>query len=301
MNDRSYWKGYVVETDADEIECHMRLTNFTSGTQTFELLYFAKDDNAPNILVSPGSGGHAYVFAELGYQMHLRRYRVFVMPKHGDATINELITRHSDAAEHIASQFNDRIGIFAEGLGGYATFYMGLAHGPVKSIVCQNSPALLTENTFQEAIKEGPGAAKRRKTILSFANVLLKICPNMQVPIWLYLDFRELIDRKEDSRNVEARLVERYLKDPDFDRCYTLSAIMSLVSAPPPKPLIELKIPTMFLIPVRGLFPSYLKDLYNRLPAIKKRLVEVDGGAFWMCSHPKEAAEVICTWFDETL
>lgn len=299
---RSYWHTYVQETDVDEIERHLQRTGFTSSAKHFELLYFEEGKNAPNILISPGSGGHAYVFAELGYLMHQRGYNVFIMPKHGGVTINELVLRHSDAVRHISNNFNDRIGIFGEGLGGYVTFYLALAHGPMKSIVCQNAPAILTESKFQEAIMQGKGAAQRRKIILPVAKFLLKILPKMKLPISLYLDWKELIDTKEENRDVETRLVESYMKDPDFDRWYPLSAIMSLVLTPPPNPVTELKIPTMFLVPVRGWSdPSYLKDLYTRLPLIKKKLVEVDGSVYWMLSHPKEAAHVICDWFDETL
>jgi hypothetical protein len=57
----------------------------------------------------------------------------------------------------------------------------------------------------------------------------------------------------------------------------------------------------MVLVPVRGFFPSYFKDLYDRLPSIKKRLVKLDGGVFWMLSHPNQAAKIICDWFDESL
>ncbi len=111
-----------------------------------------------------------------------------------------------------------------------------------------------------------------------------------------------LIDTKEENREVETRLVESYMKDPDFDRWYPLSAILSLVFTPPPNSLTELNIPTMFLVPVRGWSdPSYVKDLYNRLPPIKKKLVEVDGSVYWMLSHPKEASTIICEWFAETL
>src|SRR3989304_419308 len=117
MKSRSYWKNhYVVETDADAIERSIKLASFTSGGRKFELVYFERDKHTPNILVSPGSGGHSYVFAELAYQMYLRNYNVFIMPKHGGYTISELVTRHRDAERHIANNFNNRIGVFAEGL-----------------------------------------------------------------------------------------------------------------------------------------------------------------------------------------
>ncbi|HEX9133424.1 MAG TPA: hypothetical protein VF844_14130 [Ktedonobacteraceae bacterium] len=304
---QSYWKQYyVLETDADEIERHLQRTTFPSGAARFELIYFEAGKNAPTILISQGSGGHAYVFAEFGYHMHLRGYNVFIMPKHGGSTIRELMSRHNDALDHIATDWNDRIGVFAEGLGGYVVFYLALTQSPMKSIVFQNAPAILTEEAFREAILQGKGAAHRRKMLLSVANMLLSIVPSVKLPISSYLDWKELIDTKEGNRAVETRLVrEGYLHDTDFDRWYPLSAIMSLLLTPPPQPLTALKIPTMFLVALRGFggsaFVAYVEDVYHRLPNMKKRLVEVDGSVYWMLSHPKEAAERICEWFDETL
>ncbi|SRR6266851_36890 len=304
---RNYWKQYyVLETDADEIERHLQRTTFPSSGKEFELTYFEEGKNAPTILISQGSGGHAYVFAELGYHMHLRGYNVCIMPKHGGVTIRELMSRHKDALEHIAAHFNDRIGVFAEGLGGYVVFYLALTESLMKSVVFQNAPAILTEEKFREAILQGKGAAHRRKMLLSVANMLLSIAPSVKLPISSYLDWKELIDTKEENRAVETRLVrEGYLHDPDFDRWYPLSAIMSLLVTPPPQPLTALKIPIMFLVALRGFggsaFVEYVEDLYQRLPTVKKRLVEVDGSVYWMLSHPKEATERICEWFDETL
>ena len=63
----------------------------------------------------------------------------------------------------------------------------------------------------------------------------------------------------------------------------------------------ELVTPTMFIVATRGLISEYEKGLFQRLPSIRKKLVEVDGSVFWMCSHPREAAALICDWFDETL
>jgi len=121
-----------------------------------------------------------------------------------------------------------------------------------------------------------------------------------------YLDWQELIDTKKGNRAIETRLVrDRYLHDPDFDRRYPLSAIMSLLLTPPPQPLAALQIPTMFLVALRGFggdaFVEYAKDLYQRLPNVEKQLVEVDGSVYWMLSHPGEAARVISEWFDVTL
>ena len=304
---QSYWKQYyVLETDADEIESHLLRTTFPSGSKQFELVYFEAGKNAPAILISQGSGGHAYVFAELGYHLHMRGYTVCIMPKHGAVTIRELMTRHKDALEHIATQFNDRIGVFAEGLGGFAVFYLALTQSPMKSAVFQNAPAILTEEKFRAAILHGKGAAQRRKIILPFGKLLLGIVPQVKLPISSYLDWKELIDTRQGNRAIENRLVrDGYLHDPDFDKWYPLSAIMSLLLTPPPQPLTALQIPTMFLVSLRGFggkaFVEYVKDLYQRLPEVEKRLVEIDGSVYWMLSHPKEAADVIGEWFYETL
>jgi pimeloyl-ACP methyl ester carboxylesterase len=302
-----YWKQhYVVATDADEIERHLRQTAFCSSGRRFELIYFEAGKTAPTILISQGSGGHAYIFAELGYHLHQRGYNVCIMPKHGGVTIGELLPRHNDALEHIATLFNDRIGVFGEGLGGFVVFYLALTESPMKSIVLQNAPAVLTEESFRAAILQGNGAARRRKLILPVSKVLLRLVPGLPVPIASYLDWKELIDTKEGNREVETRLVvDGYLNDPDFDKWYPLSAIMSLLSTPAPQTLTALKIPTMFLVARRGFggtaFVAYLQDLYRRLPTVKKQLVEVDGSVYWMLSHPAEAALVIGEWFDETL
>lgn len=302
MKDRTYWKNYVHQTNADEIAHRIKLGNFLSDGRNLELVYFENGKNVPNVLIAPGSGAHAYVYAELAYFIHLKGYNVFIMPKHGsDHTIEGLMRRCSDAVLHISSNFNSRVGLVGGGLGGFAAFYLALAGGPMKSVVCEDSPGILTEKKFQEAITEGGSMAKRRKLLLPLLKVLVKISPKIKIPLSFYLNWKEVIDTKEENRKLETYLVEKYKTDPDFDKWYTLSSVMSLVSTNPPHPLTELKIPTMFLVPIRGFTPAYVKDLYNRLPTIKKKLVEVDGGIFYFESHPKEAAKIICKWFDETL
>jgi hypothetical protein len=110
------WRPYVRETDTDSIARALRTTTFTSGADAFELVYFEAGKGMPNILISPGSAGHAYVFVELAYAMHRRGFNVFIMPKHGGHDISTLVDRHSDALAHIARLYSDRIGVFGEGL-----------------------------------------------------------------------------------------------------------------------------------------------------------------------------------------
>lgn len=307
MKNPDFWKQhYVVETDVNAIESNIQVTSFTSHGKRFELPHFIKGKNAPNILISQGSGGHSYVFAELGYQMHLKGYNVFIMPKHGGSTVNQLLQRHTDALNHIVTNFNENIGVYSEGLGGYVIFYLALAHGQVKSIACQNSPAIMTERAYHDALMNdsGPwaGAAQRRKVLMPLGKFLVRILPNMKLPVSSYLDWKAIIDTSEESRNLETQLVvEGYLNDPDFDKWYPLSAIMSLISTPPPNPLAELDTPTMFLLDQKGPTPSYIKDLYSRLPPSTKRLIEIDGSVYWMLSHPQDAAKIICEWFSISL
>src|SRR4030066_1251176 len=293
MKNPNFWKDhYVIEGNPTEIEKNIKSAIFNSGDEKFELIYFEKGKKAPNILISQGSGGHSFVFAELGYLMHLNGYNVFIMPKHGGCTINDLVGRHADATKYISSNFSERIGIFSEGLGGFVTFYLALSHGKFKSAVYQNSPAILTEKKFQDAIIKG-----RTKLILPVMKFLFKISPTTKIPISSYLNWKDLIDTQEVNRKLELRLVnEGYLKDPDFDKRYPLSAIMSLLLTPPPRPLSELNIPTMFMVAERGFgggsYVNYLEELYSRLPPIKKEITRIDGGVYWMLSHPKEAANI---------
>lgn len=304
MKNLTYWKKhYIVHGNADEIERNIKLVNFTSDNENFELVSFEKGGSAPNILISPGSGGHSYVFAELAYEMFLKGFNVFIMPKHGGRTVNELMPRHLNALTHIRYNYGDRIGVFAEGLGGWVIFYLALAaNESMKSMAIQNGPAIMTEEKYRRAIMSGSGPARRRRLLMPFMRVLGRIAPWLPIPLSLYLDFDSLIDTKEENRKIELNLVrEGYLHDSDFDKYYPLRAVLSLISTPPPNPLSVLATPTMFMVALRGFTPEYFKDLYQRLPVAKKKMLEVDGSVYWMLSHPKEAAEVICEWFKETL
>ena len=113
---------------------------------------FERGSASPSVVISPGSADHAFVFAELGYRMYERGYNVFIMPKHGGLTIDELVHRHDAALARIAQMVGDRIGVFGEGLGGYVVFYMALRGGRARSIICENSPAILTEGAFHAAL-----------------------------------------------------------------------------------------------------------------------------------------------------
>lgn len=307
MKAPNYWTShYVTSTDPARIRRAMQLARFSSGGQALELVHFSRDRHAPNVLISQGSGGHAYVFAELGYHVHLAGYNVFIMPRHGGNTVEQLMHRHNDALRFISYEFNHTIGAYAEGLGGYVVFYLALAHGPVGSIVCQNSPAVMTEQAYHQALLSDSGpwtkSVRRRRLMLPIITRLARIAPNLKVPVSSYLSWKDLIDTRADSRDVERRLVlDGYLNDPDFDRWNPLSAIMSLMTTPPPAPLDSLTTPTMFVVASQGPTPTYIVDLYHRLPAVQKKLVEIDGSVYWMLSHPRQAATLIADWFSASL
>ena len=307
MIDPQYWKThYVLNNDAEEIARHLRVRQFPSRHQLFDLVSFETGADAPSVLVSQGSGGHPYVFAELGYEMHRRGYNVFIMPKHGGRTVSQLMDRHRDALDYVIRGYNERVGVYAEGLGGYVAFYLALARHPMKSLVCQNSPAVLTDSDYRAALLQdtGPwaGAVRRRRIMLPIGQLLVHVLPNIRIPIWTYLDWNALIDSHDEVHEVERCLVEDgYLRDPDFDTWYPLSHVVSLVSTPPPNPLSELRTPTMFVVASAGPTPAYIEALYTQLPPVPKQLIHVNGSAYWMLSHPIEAASAVCAWFDATL
>lgn len=302
-----YWVShYVTSTDPTRIQRAMKVARFASGPDRFELVHFTQDPQALNILISQGSGGHAYVFAELAYHLHLAGYNVFIMPKHGGRTVDQLLVRHRDVIRFVATEFNDIVGVYGEGLGGYVVFYLALAHAPVSSIACQNSPAVMTEPAYREALLADGGpwtkSVRRRRLLLPLVLPLASIAPNLKLPVSSYLPWQDLIDTRPDVRDVERRLVlEGYLKDNDFDRWYPLSAVVSLITTPPPGPLDGLTTPTMFVVADLGPTPGYIADLYRRLPDIAKKLVQVDGSVYWMLSHPRDAASLISGWFAATL
>lgn len=301
FKNKDYWRRYPVCTDPNEIEKSLLVEVFCSGGDDYELLKFFKNEYATNVLITPGSAGHAYVFAELGYLIHQHGFNVFIMPRHGGFTISELLKRHTDAVHHIQSKYSGGVHIYGEGLGGLVIFYLALAGSTgVKSITCENSPAILTEREFHNAMKNDGAAGKRRKLLLPLFRALVKVFPSMPIPIKAYLAWDEVIDFTDDhNRKIEERLISAYDSDSDFDKYYPLKAVMSLVNTPPPNPLSSLFVPTMFIITNRGLIPAYFKNLFSRLPVKQKEIEEIDAGVFWMVSNPSEASNLIAQWISQ--
>ena len=105
-----------------------------------------------------------------------------------------------------------------ERLGGCVAFYLALAHAPIVSLICQNAPAILTEPVYHQALlnDHGPWAAsvRRRRVMLPLLRPLAAVAPRLPVPVSLYLPWKDLIDTRTDSRDLERRLVvDGYLKD----------------------------------------------------------------------------------------
>jgi pimeloyl-ACP methyl ester carboxylesterase len=175
-------------------------------------------------------------------------------------------------------------------MGGFVTFYLGLSDSAVKSIACLN-PGIVTEKAFRDEVT-------RLRKAPPLAGAVARVFPRMMIPTERCVDFTGLAGTDAEIKHVEA-----YLNDPAIVRRYSLRAVMSLISTPPPNPPEKLSVPTMFLALVRDalMSVSYVRSLYNRLPPIKKQLVEIDGSHYWMSSHAGEAAKVICDWFQETL
>lgn len=297
-----FWKKhYLQETEVTVVEQSLKTDTFDSQVGSFELLYFESDNQAPCILLSQGSYAHAYVFAELAFHIHVYGYNVFIMPQHGGSTISELVSRHDDALNHILHKYHSTLGICAEGLGGLAAFYLTLKPGnQIRSAVFLNAPAILTDPEFHKSFKGKRGSASRRKWLMVIAKWVVKIVPTIKIPIKLYLDLEEMIDVDPENYERERKLVDAFMIDPDFDRHYPLKAVYSLVSTPPPAPLLDLKVPTKFIVLNRGFIPGYFKSLFEKL-SCRKKLKEVNAGVFWMLSQPQQAAFEITEWFNETL
>jgi pimeloyl-ACP methyl ester carboxylesterase len=298
MKTQDYWKNYLCETDAAKIERVLKQTTFKSGNLSLSLKYFAKSKKAPNILWVVGTGCHSLYLAELGYHMHLRGFNTFGIDfqGHGDSegdkgdfTLSELVRNCIDATAYISNNYNGRVGVVGVSMGGFITFYLGLSDSAARSIACLN-PGVVTEKAFRDEVT-------RLRKAPPLAGAVARLFPRMMIPTARCVDFMGLAGIEESKH------VETYLNDPNIVKRYTLRAVMSLISTPPPNPAEELGVPTMFLAPVRDalMSVSYVRSLYDRLPPIKKKLVEVDGSHYWTSSHPREAARVICDWFQETL
>jgi hypothetical protein len=82
-------------------------------------------------------------------------------------------------------------------------FYLALAHAPVGSIVCQNSPAIMTEPADHDALRADVGpwttSVRRRRLMMPVLPRLTRIAPSLKVPVSSYLSWRDLIDTREGT------------------------------------------------------------------------------------------------------
>ena len=114
------------------------------------------------------------------------------MPKHGGRTINQLMSRHLEVLQYIRAEFNDRIGLYGEGLGGYVAFYVALAHAPpIVSLICQNAQAILTEPVYHQALHNDHGhwarSVRRQRVMLPLLRPPAAVAPRLRVPVSSYL------------------------------------------------------------------------------------------------------------------
>lgn len=301
MKAPDFWKAhYVTASDPEEVAATLRHDYFVSAGRQLELLHFPGGGESA-ILISQGSGGHPYVFAEFAFALHRLGHEVFVMPKHGAGSVPDLMGRHRDALIQVRERCGFPVTLYGEGVGGYVAFYLALAHAPMARLICQNSPAIMTESEYRRALLSDAGpwrhAVMRRRLMLPAAPALARLMPGVRIPVWSYLPWRDLVDFRDGPHQVEHRLVvDGYLRDPDFDRWYPLRAVASLVTTPPPGRIVDLETPTMFVVATEGPTPGYIRDLHARLPGSGHRLVGVEGSVYWMLSHPFEAAELVHGW-----
>lgn len=224
----------------------------------------------------------------VAYRLRTFGYNVYIMPKHGVATVSQLVTRHRDALARIRATGCGRVAMY----GGRPGRSRGLLWRPpgriVGGVACENSPAILTEPEYRRSLLHDSGlwtkAARRRRWLLPLLGPLVRVFPRLPIPIAAYLPWTDLIDSRLGPREREERLVrEGYLQDPDFDRWYPLSAVMSLLTTPPPGRVEELMVPLMFTVAKDGPTPAYVESLFDHLPSHPKKLVRVDSSVSTGC------------------
>jgi hypothetical protein len=66
--------------DPAEIDMALKHARLITGAESSEVIYLLNALDAPNILISQGSGGHGYVLAELAYRVRLCGFNVSFCP-----------------------------------------------------------------------------------------------------------------------------------------------------------------------------------------------------------------------------
>lgn len=260
---------------------------------------FKKDAHAPTIVLIPGATMYALCYGSLIKEMYDRGYNVVAFDprghgksggERGDYTFSELIRDTQAVVTWAIDNLNNRISLLGSDQGAIVALYTAASDDRVKSIICKNI-ADLNDRVFRKLEVFN----SKRKILQPVVLGLSGLFPNMKLPIYSYLNFK----------NVELKGIgpirEFMEKDPLVLRSLKAKTLTSILNYKPARTLEQFNTPIFVMQAEKdNIFPlEYTQSIFDKL-SCKKRMEILPGLSHTMLTEQAEkVAPLIASWLEE--
>lgn len=251
-----------------------------SGGVSLYAPVFEAGKGKPTVVYIPGTSVYALFYIEIIHGLYRQGFNVVGFDPRGqgqsgglrgDYTIMEHVADAKACVAYARERFQGPVFVMGSSQGGIEAFYLAAGDDPgVDGVICHNI-ADLTDPDSVRLSRFGPRGKVPRSVAISsrgltlIIRTLARLFPRARVPIAAYLDLRS------EPMRVFGDAWEFILQDPLALQHITLRAVASLVSTPLPRPIEQIKTPTLVLHSSGDhIFPQdYIMRLYNRLTCEK--------------------------------
>lgn len=261
---------------------------------------FPAGETDPALVFVPGTSVYALLYAEFMHRMSLLGFNVIGLDprghgrsegRRGSYTVGELVRDARAATDFAFERFGRSVAICGSSQGGIAAFYSAASDERLSAAVCHNvavldEPEILSVTRF-------PLVSSLALRLLP----LVRFVPELRVPVTAYLDL------KAEPTPFGQNALEFLKEDPLAVLSVAVKALASLVTAPPPRPVEEIRVPVMV---VQAEFDiifgvEYSMRLYDRLTCDKEFMLVGGAPHLVMTNEVGKIVAEIAAWLNERM
>ncbi|MHA1297982.1 MAG: alpha/beta fold hydrolase [Candidatus Helarchaeota archaeon] len=307
MQDNDYWFNYCLELDPKKIKNAIKEKYIDISKNRIHLDIYDEftDENKPTILFIHGTAVYSRFYAEFLYGLHEKGYQIIGLdlPGHGLSdgrrghfSIEELVSAIYDINTHVIENFNETVILMGSSLGGILTLYSLAYDERYKAGICVNA-ALLNEKEYTKKHIKLRGIYRIFKPVVPF---FAKLFPRLGIDVWVYLDAKKLVKKKESFELIDILLEDKLLTEK-----YTLKSLATQLKAAPSRPIEEINTPIMILNGSDDILFSvdYMQQLYNRLTNSRNKKIEIipDSSHMILLENREESTKHIVNWLSSII
>ncbi len=299
-----YWFNYVLKTDPNKIKAIIKEEYIESDNLKIHLdIYDNERSLDKTIIFIHGTSVYSRFYAEFCYNLYTKGYQIVApdMIGHGLSegvrghfTMNEYTKTIYNVSSYIIDNYNDNIIVMGSSLGGITSLYCAANDNRLKGAICHNV-AIFNEEAHKKIIR----GDKRFEDLKAKVPKLAKISPKFKASVLSYLDFSKLAKSKKMQDVIDV-----LLKDKILALKYTLTSLMTQMTAPLSRPVEKIEIPVMIINGNEDILFSvdYMKEIFNRLTCEHKKLEIIEGASHLILQENiNDVISCIIPWIEKVL